>query len=175
MLVLAKAPVMETYISPQESLTYAAFTYFYDPAGLKVFQWTPPGVIQAFNGHFFLRYNERMQLGLDEPLEMVKHYFIHNVHPAYKLAPKKNRMHIIGFTTHGLMLGDFSVEQMWVQWRTFVTRDLIRADHDEMEHELILQLQVEMIKAIKDEKLNVVNNKYKLNQLEILTNTYNPL
>jgi hypothetical protein len=174
MVVLGKAPAKETYVSPQESLTYAALTYFFDTTGLKVFQWTVPGVIQAYNSHFFTRYNERMQLGFHEPLDIVRHYFIHNAHPGYEVVPQKRRFHSIGFTAHGLMLGDFLVEDMWVQWRTFVTRDLIRPEQDQIEFELILQLQAVMMKALKTEKTNVVLADYKWNQLLALNGHYDP-
>jgi hypothetical protein len=174
MVVLGKSPSREVYLSPDESLTYAAITYFFDTTGLKVFQWTVPGVIQAYNSHFFSRYNERMQLGLNQPLDMVKHYFIHNAHPGYRTVLQERRLHSIGFTTHGLMLGDFWLDEMWVQWRTFVTRDLVRPEQDEIEHQLILQLQGEMMKALKNEKMNIASADHKWNQLTALNGNYDP-
>lgn len=174
MVVLGKSPSKEVYASPGESLTYAAFTYFFDSTGLRVFQWAQPGVIQAYNSHFFARYNERMGLGLSQPLDIVKHYFINNGHAGYKAVPQANRMHSIGFTTHGLSLGDFLLDEMWVIWRTFVSKDMSRPHQDDIEHELIVELHSEMVKALNSEKMNGVLADGSWNKLVALNGNYDP-
>jgi hypothetical protein len=172
-IVLGRAPSKEIYTGT-ESLTLCCVAYYYDDEGLKAFQWADNvGVVQAYNGHFFTRYNERLNLGLSSPFEIVKHYFGHNRYAYQKPIVKQGRCYIIGFSKEGLLLGEFYFEHSWITWRTFVSRDLIRPGQDKTEKQLIADLQKEIEEEIKNENVQA-ENRYKLDKFNVLTGHYSP-
>jgi hypothetical protein len=79
-------------------------TYHYTFKGLRVFKIIPEGGLSVFNGHVFQRYNERMQLGIDNPLDRVRHFFAHNGFFHIQALPKGSIAYTIGRCREGLLL-----------------------------------------------------------------------
>ena len=172
-IVLSKSPSHEFYTGPDNSLIWCAVTYFYDQTGLKVLKWRDP-YLQVYSAHFFQRFNQRLKLNLNNPSEIIKRYFVENVHIGYHYQVKNGIAYFIGFTKEGLQLGTLQEGDV-VLWRTFVSADLVRADQHAMKDQLISRLHAEWIKAVKEHKSNAASAKKTWDQLEILQGNYNPL
>jgi hypothetical protein len=173
-LVFAKAPSSEFYDGRSECMVHKAVTYFYDEGGLKVVAWTDP-VLEMWTSHFFRRYNERLKLGLNTPIEIIKHFMIHNPHIGYECKCKNRIAHFIGYTKEGLLLGNLQSEE-WLLWRTFVSRDLLRADQNVMQQKLVTRLETELITAAAKKKmLNDTAFLNRWNQIQAIKGNYNPL
>jgi hypothetical protein len=151
---LQKRPTMERY-KGLEAVIGCPVTYYYDHVGLVVLHWTPgTEIVQSYNGHFFERYNERMALGLTSPLEIVKYFFQYNGHAHYVTFQKDGTCHLVGFSKDGLMLGLYHEKDNWMKWKTFVSRDLVREDQEEMEAMAFSQFQKEIEEAIRTEAIS---------------------
>lgn len=147
-LILSKAPSASSY-KGVDTLTVAYICYYYAKIGIRVFKVIPTGGLSVFNSHFFTRYNERLNLGLVEPLEKVKHYFTHNSYSHSKAIPKDGRMYLVGTVRDGYILGEVQ-NSVWAVFKTFISKDMANEDQEEL-------------KKVLDESL--------LSQLEELLNT----
>jgi hypothetical protein len=173
-VVLAKAPSSECYQSGTVCLVHKAVTYYYDERGLKVVTWTKP-VLEMWTGHFFKRYNERLKLGLNTPVDSIKHYLIHNQHTGYECTCKNKIAYLTGYAKDGLLLGNLQSFE-WLLWRTFVSRDLLRSNQNEMQQQLIKKMETDLIKsAAKNTKSDEPSLHYNWSRLKVLKGNFNPL
>ncbi len=152
-LILRKALYIHKFES-QADINVISLVYYYGKKGLEVFCCTTAEMIGVYYGHFFNRYNERMNLGLSEPLSLVKQYFIKNCSGAYQLSQKGQRFYAIKFCNEGIELGEILADSKWMVMKTFVSRDLLRPDQDEEEKELIAQMKSEIEIGKKGVPLN---------------------
>ncbi len=153
LLFISKAPGHEKY-KGRDSIIICYVVYYYDSIGLRVFHRSNGNTIDVFNGHFFKRYNERMNLKLDKPLEIVTSYFLYGGHTAYSIIRKNDKAYTIGISSEGILLGEFQKNNMWIVNKTFISRDLARPDQDEVESELIDTLKVELENALSAANVN---------------------
>ena len=68
-LFFSKAPGRDKY-QGQDSTTVSYVVYYYTSRGLSVINLSSAGYLELYYGHFFKRYNERMNLNLDKPIEI---------------------------------------------------------------------------------------------------------
>jgi hypothetical protein len=142
-IFMDKGPSDEKYKS-LDSIAVGSHVYYYTPLGLRVFKIMLPTGLSVFNAHLFTRYNERMNLGLTIPLEIVKHFFTNNGYYIARIIAKDNREFIFTTCSEGILLGELQEGRRWIVYNTFLTRDLIRPDQTETEAELISNLQSEI-------------------------------
>ncbi len=141
-----KAPSEERYKGSQ-CINILSLTYYYTPAGLRVFKIMPHSEsLSVYNGHLFTRYKERMGITIVDPIKSVKAFFKNNGHIMYKQIPKDGKEYTIGVCKDGLLLGE--KQGLWMVNKTFLSRDYIRSDQDTVEKEVIeiLQKEVEEIR-----------------------------
>ena len=141
--IFSKAPSEDKY-KGQSSINICSLVYYYSSIGLRVFKIMPKGGISVYNGHLFKRYNERMSLGLEKPLDIVKHFFINNGYFTSKVIPKNNKEFTISVCKEGLLLGELQEDRSFLVNKTFINKNLIRLDQNEAEEELIKSLQDEI-------------------------------
>lgn len=149
-IFMHKGPGIEKYTG-KNCIYMLSIVYFYSNKGLRVFYQASEDLLVGFNSHFFKRYNERLGLNLSNPLDIVKEHFRKGVYSQVKLIRQPHRIHIIGFGIDGLRLGEVKYDMSYVEWKTFVSRDLTYPKQDKMEHELIEHLRIEIAEAVKDE------------------------
>lgn len=159
-IVIGKAQSDEKYKNIH-SLTMACLLYYYSPVGLRVFKIMLPSGLSVFNSHLFTRYNERMNLGFCEPLEIVKSFFTNNPSYAIKIIPQDNREFAIGVCREGLLLGELQEQRMWLVYKTFINRGVISLDQTKIENELINSLQGEIEQELNQFEFNRDNYKFK--------------
>jgi hypothetical protein len=154
-IVLEKRPSVEKY-QGIATIIFCAVAYYYDSVGLNVLHWSKDtGIVQSFYGHVFQRYNERMKLGIHLPIDVVKTFFNYNAHAHYKHLDKNDKCYMIGFTKHGFLFGEYFDEFNRITWKTFVARDVIRKDQDEIEQSVLDEFHKEIEEYLrKNEKVS---------------------
>jgi hypothetical protein len=149
-----------------------AVTYYWDKDGLKVLRHNEGGVLEIYKGHLFTRYNTRMKLGLNSPIDIVKHYFKNNSYAKIECIVRKGHCYCISFSQDSILLGEL-YNLKWMLWRTFVSRDLIRHHQQKKEKVGIRELEHQTLKAFVEKKDNYPSYSNQLNKLFVLTGRYN--
>ena len=152
-IFMHKGPGIEKYTG-KNCIYMLSIVYYYSDKGLRVFYMAGEDLLVGFNAYFFKRYNERLGLNLSNPIDIVKEHLRKGVYSQIKLIQKNNRIHIIGFGIDGLRLGEVKYDMTYVEWKTFVSRDLTYRKQDEIEKELIEDLRIQIEEAVKDEMCN---------------------
>lgn len=145
MLFLSKAPSVEKFRNLSDT-NILELTYYYTTKGLRVFKPIPSGGLTVYNGHLFNRYNERMNLGIIEPMEKVRNFFINNGYANYQIIKKDDKQFTVGTCKDGLLLGE--LKNNWVVNNTFITKDLMYLEQDEIEASLIDSLKSSIMKEL---------------------------
>lgn len=160
LVFLGKSPSIEFY-RDTSSLTIHPIVYYYNQIGLRAFQLGTDGFFHVYNGHLFNRYNERMELGLNTPVEIMKRFFTHNRHHTQATIEKKGRQFSLSVCKEGMLLGEFQNDGFFLVHKTFISRDIFYADQDEVEKELIRVLQKEIEAQMFNMKFNAVQHRLK--------------
>jgi hypothetical protein len=72
-LIFSKTPARDKYTGP-DTINVSYVVYYYTSKGLAVINRSAAKYLELYYGHFFKRYNERMKLGLDKPVDIVTNY-----------------------------------------------------------------------------------------------------
>jgi len=163
-IFIGKAPSKEKYKGMGCANT-CCMVYYYTSKGFRVFV-PSTNMCVVYNGHLFKRYNERLNLNLASTLEAAIHYFKYNGYEYHNAFEKKGQIYTIGFCKDGLLFGQLKHNNVWLEWKTFISRNLARADQDEMEQQLIQQLQDSIETELKNETadtttLKIIQDKIK--------------
>jgi hypothetical protein len=102
--------------------------------------------MEVFNGHFFIRYNERMKLGQTNIVDMIKAFFINCGYLQIE-RQKGDKEFTVGICKEGIALGNYYGDPEWLVHKTFISRDLARNDQDLHEKALLAKLQSRLLKA----------------------------
>ena len=163
-IFIGKAPSKDKY-KGMACANACCMVYYYTSKGFRVFVPSSDKIFIVYNGHLFKRYNERLNLNLPNTLEAAIHYFKYNCYMHPHAIEKNEKMYTIGFCRDGFLLGEVKYNNVWLEWKTFVSRNLARADQDEMEKELMEQLhsiETELGKETADTmKLKIIQDKIK--------------
>jgi hypothetical protein len=152
----SKSPIVSKYQS-FKNITYTCITYYYTSKGLRVIRLIDYGtneILNVYNGHFFTRYNERMKLNLKQPLDIVKHFFIHNCYGMGRVIENEGREYTLSKCTDGFMLGELQNNRQWWVEKTFISNDMKREDQSEKEKEFIGRLNFEVQMNLQNETYN---------------------
>jgi hypothetical protein len=153
-IFLHKAPGEKKYAGPK-SHCFKAVVYYYSNKGLMAFS---PGAedaaLEGFTAHFFKRYNERLCLNLRNPIEIVKAFFRKGNYCTYEIVERNNRPHIIAFGADGIRFAKIMYNSTYVEWKTFVTRELAYRKQNEIERKLKVDLMRKMVESEKKETYN---------------------
>ncbi len=146
--------------------------YYYTSKGFRVFIPSSDKIFLVYNGHLFKRYNERLNLNLASTLEAAIHYFTYNAYMHPHILEKNGMIYAIGLCKDGFLLGEVKYNNVWLEWKTFISRNLARADQDEMEKELIDQLNDFMKNEIKNENSDPIKVKIMQDKIKGITGAY---
>jgi hypothetical protein len=167
-LFFSMAP-RETKYKGIDSINVSYVVYYYNATGLRVFHHTSGKQIEVYNGHFFTRYNERMHLNLDKPLDIVKKYFMYGSHSIYSIEKKDDKEYTIGISSEGILLGELQHDRQWLVNKTFISRDTASSAHDEAEKKLLASLNLKTIIATLTDNLDGEENRVALNVINAIT------
>lgn len=128
-------------------------TYFYSKIGLQVFNYYPQDTrMDVYNGHFFVRYNQRMNLNLNSLTDVIKYYFEHNGHLSTQLIHRDDGIiNTVSVCKDGMALGVHLTDPFWIIHNTFISNDLKKKSQQKMEAKMLHKIQ----KEILNEKLGI--------------------
>lgn len=153
-IFLDKSPAVKKYTGT-ESLSYLCVIYYYSNKGLMVY-WPTGKVLAGFTSHFFKRYNERLCLNLSNPIEIVKAFFRKGMYSTLKIFERNKRPHLIAFGVDGIRFGEIMYDFSYVEWKTFVNREMAFRQQKELEHDLNQELMQELRIAKRPETYNPI-------------------
>lgn len=136
----------------------AFITYHYGLQGLRVYKIIPDGGLSVFNSHVFQRYNERMALNIKEPLELIKHFFTYNGFFHYRLRVEGNTTFSIGRCRDGLLLGTLENQGAWIMHRTFISKQMMKVDQEEIRQNMMENLQNQIEAMLNEDHFD--QNRY---------------
>lgn len=151
-IFMHKMPGAKKY-NGTENISFLCVVYYYSKKGLMAYYLAESNVLAGFTSHFFKRYNERLNLNLSKPIDVVKAFFRKGMYSHIKMVDRHNKPHIIGFGVDGIRLGEIKYELSYnyVEWKTFVTRKIAYGFQKKMERELFKEL-VEEMQIAEEEK-----------------------
>ena len=85
-----------------------------------------------------------------------------------KMIERNNRPHIIGFGVDGIRLGEMMYDLNYVEWKTFVNRELAYSKQKEWEHKLNIELMMELKETENKETYNLPEIKSLKNRVVAL-------
>jgi hypothetical protein len=150
-LILSKAPAENKY-KGLDSICYCFLVYYYTKVGIRVFKVDFQYGIAAFNAHFFSRYNERLNLGLINTIDKVKHYFSNNSYAISLVKDNNSAFNVVGKCKDGFRLGCYLENKPWVIYKTFISNSMTSEEQKEIGSELMnsLRQQIESELVKKD-------------------------
>jgi len=104
--------------------------------------------VAEYSMHFFKRYNERLKLEIVKPMQTIRHYFKHNLHSESYIKSSRTELGDLKFfqpVNGGVILGTSHDEEKWMQMKTFISNDMLKAT------------QVETVEYLKNYKLDHPN------------------
>lgn len=157
--VLCKAGAVEKF-KDQDSLSFSIYTHYYNETGLRVFKFR--GLykwegMNIYNGHFFERYNERLELGINKPLEIVDHYFGHNDDSYGKILDPET---VVNFHRDGMSICGLDQTKSFVTFKTFISKGMQFREQDGLKSELIESLANEIKEKLIQPDFNEVEYFY---------------
>lgn len=163
--ILSKAPSETTY-KGKDSISICSFVSYYTISGLRVFKIIPTGGLAVYNAHLFIRYNERMNLGLINPIDIVIHFFENNGYYTAKIILKEDKELSVAICKNGLLLGELIRANNWHLHKTFIDKELKSKAQDKIEEELLNSLQKNIEEELNKENFDKENYNY---QADIIT------
>lgn len=151
-----------------EDISMVFLCYISSDKGIRYFKVNPGGEIIIYNQHFFNRYNQRMELGLNNHLDIVKDFFTYNGYAAYKILSDEpinediddKKIDSFGVCNDGYILSVRMSKYKWVINRTFIRKDQAFTDQEDLEAETLIALESQLNNYI-------LNNDDSLDALEL--------
>lgn len=139
----------------QYTTSVCCAVYYFAEKGTRVMIPCDGGKTSVYNAHFFKRYNERLNLGLEKQLDIIVHFLKYN-HDIYDvLLPHGNQINVMGYCRDGFLLGQLFTKHNWLVWKTFVSRDIAREKQLATEEKFIAQTYMQAEQAFLNQTSDV--------------------
>lgn len=141
-LMFLKNPEIKA-VASEDDVVIIFYTFYYTDKGLRVFNATPSGALNVYNGHFFTRYRERMELPIVATLDLIQHFFKNNhggFHSLFKKEEQSDVVNFIGFEKEGYSLGNYEIlneDTIWLVHKTFIGKNTAGSIHLKQDKQLI--------------------------------------
>jgi hypothetical protein len=146
-LFIQKSPGIAKYQDETDTAT-TAVVYYYSAKGLQAFRLhSEKKFMEVFNGHLFVRYNERMKLGLVSMVDMIVAFFTNCGYLQIQRKRIGDKDFTVSICRDGIALGKYYYQPDWLVHKTFISRDLKRNDQDLQENVLMATAQLKLLKA----------------------------
>jgi hypothetical protein len=138
-IFISKAAAVKKY-KDLRSAEQTHVLYYYDANGIQAIDCSTGDTVEHYTAHFFKRYNERLELGIDTPLERLRTYFMNSGPSVYSIVEEGHRQSTIGVSSEGFLLGELWLNEKWHINKTFVSRNMAKVDQVKLETSLYEQL-----------------------------------
>jgi hypothetical protein len=126
-------------------------TYYHSKEGLLVLRHRDEeNGIEAYWGHFFSRYHQRMHLNLSSMVDIIKNFFINSGSVVYHIHPNKN-FRSTGICKEGFLFGRFDQENNWIINKTFVSKEIAFDNQNKAGQKIIQQFSAQLLMQLFNE------------------------
>jgi len=148
LFILQKANAVDRYKNINQ-ISSAVVMYYYTKIGIRAVRINPDKFQYVYNSHFFTRYNERLNLGLTEPLDKIIHFFTHNISSVGTI-DKNNEYSAV--SVDGVRLGELQSQMIVV--KTFISNESMKNDQEKAKELLLADLQAKIEQELNEEDFN---------------------
>jgi hypothetical protein len=131
LVLMQKVSTKNKYQSKYD-ISVCTIVYYYTNIGLRAFKVDPDGKVVVYNGHLFKRYNERLGLGIIDPIEIIEHFFQRS---GYIFGESDHGV-VISVCHNGYVLGE-DYKGVWTVYKTFLSDKEAGNKHKKVEKRLI--------------------------------------
>lgn len=133
-LILLCPKTEDTKVKEPEDVTTMCLLYYYADNGLRFLATSPSKVLSIYNQHFFERYNQRLNLGIQDMKDVAKAYFELNSNITFQnLELNDNQREILGIVSNGFAMGHVIIDKennkFIILFRTFISRETANMKH----------------------------------------------
>jgi hypothetical protein len=158
MIFMCKAPSSQ-YYKTLDDHGYCCITFYHSKKGLEVLrEYKEIKGIECFWGHFFNRYNQRMNLKISSIDKIIEHYFLHNLsvqHCITSIDTGKS----IGICREGFVFGQLTYNNTWLINKTFVSNETASNGKKKFAAKLIDLTEQDLIKQLADKQFDAVSHE----------------
>lgn len=142
-------------------------TYYYSKWGLRALEVNYDAV-NAYNGHLFSRYNERLGLSIVQPIDRIKRFFTIGHMRVSKNKPKDKFGRVLNVlpTSEGFALGEEQENGLWVVYKTFISNKMMHHPQREILHEVLKYIKREASQEKNDPQSSKEEYEWLSNALE---------
>lgn len=167
-IILRKPYSIEKYKDTGD-ICYCCISYYHDKNGLTVLRPRDTDeCIEAYWGHFFNRYNERMHLNLSSIVEVIKTFFLNSGCVGYHIYPERNNK-TVGICSEGFLFGNLDKESNWIINKTFVSKEIAFDNQNKAGQKILAQFGSKLLLQLFDENSNERDNLYNADLVLSLT------
>jgi len=145
LIFIRKSPSIEKY-KGIDDICHCCVVYYYDKAGLVALRHVQDkNMIEAFWGHAFNRYNERLDLHLSTVVDMIKTFFNNCGYIHYLIYPTLKGKCNFGICKDGFVLGEVQNEGTWLVNKTFVSKELAYDNQNKLKANMMVLLKEDAV------------------------------
>jgi hypothetical protein len=158
MIFMCKAPSSQYYATIDDHC-YCCVTFYHSKKGLEVLRELKEiKGIECFWGHFFNRYNQRMNLKLSSPEKIIEHYFLHNLFIHHYIASTDTGKSI-GLSKEGFVFGQLTHGNTWLINKTFVSNQIANKGQKKFAAKLIELIERDLIEQLANKQFDAVSHE----------------
>lgn len=157
-IILRKPYSIDKYKTAGD-ICYCLLTYYHSTEGLLVLRHRgEENKIEAYWGHFFTRYNQRMHLNLSTMVDIIKAFFCNSGAVSYHIHPHQDNRSV-GICSEGFLFGRLDAETGWIINKTFVSKEIAFDKQNKAGQKILgqfgAQLYMDMMKEGADDRTNL--------------------
>lgn len=139
-----KSPVKANY--HEGDAVSCGVTSYFSPLGLQFFRPQAHNqFMEVFYGHFFTRYNERMNLNLANHTDIVFRFMSNCGYLQPAKWTENGKVMTSAICNDGIALGNYYDDVDWLVHKTFISHDMKNGKQQVTEQRVLLQLQIDLI------------------------------
>lgn len=150
-IIILRKPYSISKYKGTGDVSYCCITYYHSKEGLIVLRrCDDEKCLEAFWGHFFTRYNQRMHLNLSTTVDIIKTFFSTSGSIAYHIYPKKN-FSTAGICSEGFLFGRLDQENNWILNKTFVSKAIAFDNQNKAGQKIVQQFGAQLCMQLMNE------------------------
>jgi hypothetical protein len=153
-IIIIRKPYSISKYQSRTDTCYCCLTYFYSKDGLLVLRKRDEeNGLEAYWGHFFTRYNQRMHLNLPSMADLIKRFFTNSGSAAYHVYPNKD-FRTAGICKEGFLFGQLDQENNWIINKTFISNEIAFDNQNKAGQRIMQQYGAQLMTQLTKEALD---------------------